>query len=228
MRKGQRQGSVRRREGGLLLGIALLLTLSLSPARVASAQDAAESAPDYVRDGFYGGVGGVYAIEQFDRPVIGDNSLGWGVWAGYRFHPRAALETQIESISGFDFADPTEPVTFTAQKLDPVVWTVNGRYFLLKEKAQPYALLGAGLLLPGLEDPYANSPGPGAEEAETIDTAFTLKFGGGVDYYLTEKLSVNVNAVYTMPIGSGLPSEISYVSVGWGFQYHFHFAAGDD
>ena len=223
MHVGSREGRTRRRAGLLGFGIALLAFVAL-PANAQEDEPAGDSERlNYARTGLYIGLVGVYAIEQFESPIVGGNSLGWSPWVGYRFHPRGAIEAQIESLNGFKFDDPRISSSIK-KKIEPTIWTVNGKYYFMTERIQPYALVGAGLLLPGTANPYFTVPSSGAPGSPTIDSAFTMKFGGGLDYYLTENLAIAVNAVYTMLIGNGLPEQIPYVSVGWGFEYHFHFA----
>ena len=223
MSVGSSQGGTWRRTGLLGFRIAVL-ALAASPASGQEEEPSGASEPvNYARSGIYVGLGGVYAVEQFASPIEGGNSLGWTPWLGYRFHPRGAIETQIEAIIGFEFDDPRVSGEF-ANELGPTIWTVNGKFFFLTERVQPYAVVGMGLLLPGLNNPYFRTPADGVPGSSTIDTAFTMKFGGGVDYYLTENLAIAVNAVYTMPIGSGLASKIPYVSIGWGLQYYFRFS----
>src|SRR6185369_12836895 len=57
---------------------------------------------DYARVGPYLGIGGVYAIELFDDSGARvDNTGGFHVRGGYRFHPNFAVEALYEWYSEF-------------------------------------------------------------------------------------------------------------------------------
>jgi opacity protein-like surface antigen len=57
---------------------------------------------------------------------------------------------------------------------------------------------------------------PQASE-RTVD--FALRFGGGVDFYLTENILVSAEASYLMPTGK--LDNLDYYSLGLGLQYRF-------
>jgi hypothetical protein len=51
------------------------------------------------------------------------------------------------------------------------------------------------------------------------DTAFVMRFGGGIDLYATENVVVSVDADYVLPLGN--LDALDYITIGWGIQYRF-------
>ena len=50
-------------------------------------------------------------------------------------------------------------------------------------------------------------------------TAFTARFGGGLDFYLTESLALDISAAYNLQTGDLTGGD--YTSLVIGAQYHF-------
>jgi hypothetical protein len=177
----------------------MLLVALAGPAR-------SEQGPDFARKGAYLGAGFALGINNFDKPsnINVDAGFGFDAWGGYRFHPYLAAELQVEYLNGFEFdvqgPNPSgQAVTFTG----------NLKVYVLKGRAQPFLLAGAGL---GWEEFELD----GRKEGET---AFAARFGGGFDYYFSENWVLQFAPTYVLQTGDLEGGD--YISITLGAQYRF-------
>lgn len=158
---------------------------------------AAEAAfgQDYARSGAYVGLNGVYGVETFDNVPgsLVDNSVGVAGRLGYRFSPWLAIEGQAE-YSG-DFVDGAPDATVT-------LVSVNGKLYPLSGRFQPYGLVGIGGAFPNID-------------FVPDDDSFLARFGGGVDFYLTDTFGLTLEGTYNMATDDPM-DDFDYVSIGWG------------
>jgi opacity protein-like surface antigen len=132
----QREGTMNDRNYGRTIGWAafafcwLVITASVAPS-TASAQEL-----DYARTGSYVGLGGTYAIEDFDVEGA-DNTLGLNLRVGYRFQPRLAGELEFEYYD--DFGD-------FGVKVDGWALTANAKVYGATGQVQPFLLAGLGVV----------------------------------------------------------------------------------
>ncbi|WP_447969573.1 outer membrane beta-barrel protein [Nitrospira sp. M1] len=172
----------------------------------------AEESSDFARKGFYIGAGGIYAIEKFNRtgPLSFDDVAGFNLRAGYRLHPHIAIEAQGERTTGFgvkQFKGDIE--TWTA--------TLNSKFFALTGRVQPYGLLGVGAMNATTDGFLVFADSNGRPSRNETDVVF--RYGGGVDFYLTENWVIDIEGAYVDPRGD--INFINYISVGGGLQYRF-------
>ena len=176
--------------------------------------------PDYDRTGPYLGVGAAFAWDDFDN-LIGDldpdMAYGFDAWGGYRFLSFLAAELQIEYLKGFDaqrefWLDITNPpILFSRRKVDgeAVTFTGNLKAHLPLGRFQPFILAGVGL-------GYVEFDVAGRD---FNDTALAARFGGGLDFYLTDALALQVSSSYVLQTGD--LDGFDYVSLIAGLQYRF-------
>ena len=197
----------------------------------------------YDRPGFFLGGGASYVIEQFTGDVTSnlevarfeegesgllgertddvffDNSYGVNGYLGYRCHPRFSFEVQFEWVEGFE-ADvdkiPSGKVGTT--DLEPIVVTSNLKAYLLTGKTQPYILTGLGIMRAEFKerDTTVFIP-PGSNKQRSRESRFAMRFGGGIDHYLTKNMVVDLKVDYVISFSL----DVDYVLVGGGFQYRF-------
>lgn len=207
----------------MILGLAVVVTLGVPRARAAQELgDAAEEEEfargprELHRSGVYLGLGGVYALENFD---LGDNgtagldpSDAWGVDArvGYRFHPNLAAEVDAQYLGELKIRDKVE---FTRWRVDVVAATANGKFFFLTRHLQPYVVAGAGLLYMNFEEGTMRVP------RDRDRSEFVARGGLGVDFYLLEDVVVNGEATYLWPTGS--LDDYQMATFVLGVQYRF-------
>jgi len=168
----------------------------------------AEDSTTYSRPGFYAGIGGLYAIENFDvdTGVEVDNAPGFNFRLGYRIIPNFAIEAMGERVDNFELKNAV------GLEVDTWTGTLNGKVFFLTHRFQPYGLLGLGIMRF-----YAKlRQGFGSNETET-DLA--IRYGGGLDSYITENWVANLEITYVLPTGD--VKDVDYFSFGGGIQYRF-------
>jgi opacity protein-like surface antigen len=188
---------------------------------------------DFARRGWFVGVAGSYAIETFEdeaesdfQSVLGpdvnlsvDDSFGFNGRVGYRCHRRFSAEVEVEWLDGFK-SDLTQPGFDQLAKVDyePIVVTTNVKGYFLTGRYQPFLLVGAGAMTADmkLREPIGLAfTGLHSES----DTAFVMRFGGGIDLYATENVVLSVDADYVLPLGN--LDALDYITIGWGIQYRF-------
>lgn len=161
----------------------------------------AEQGPDYAATGPYAGLGVAFAWDNFNTPIDFDPAYGFDAWGGYRFLPFMAAELQIEYLNGFDFiVTDAEAVTFTG----------NLKAYLPLGRVQPFVLAGIGL-------GYVKNSVAGIKIAS--DTAFAARFGGGIDFWLTESWALQASTSYVLQTGD--LDGLDYVSLLLGAQFRF-------
>ena len=185
-----------------LSGIAALLLVASASA---SAQYDYEDETDYARDGFYLGLSGVAAFEDFKNTggASIDDSLGLNFRGGYRFHPHLAAEAQFEWIEGFD-------VSGSSIEFETWTFTGNAKAYLLTSQVQPYALFGMGVMQVEVDLPGGFT---------LQDEDFVVRVGGGIDVYASEYIVLSLEGVYVAPADD--LNDFNYFSLGWGFLYRF-------
>ena len=178
------------------LGLALILIAMAAPPA------AAESGEDYARTGPYLGAGLALGWENFDGSPSGfDTGVGFDVWGGYRFHPNFAGELELEYVDRVNSGlRDTSLLTFTG----------NLKAYLTRGRVQPFVLVGIGVTRVGAG--FAGS-GLGSE------SSFGARFGGGLDFYLTENISLGATASYVLATRD--IDGLDYVSLVMGAQYRF-------
>jgi opacity protein-like surface antigen len=174
---------------------------------------------DFNRDGYYVGVQGVYALEDFD--MIGtrfDDEFGVNGHVGYRFLRNFALEAEFEWIDGFSGTTGTALAGLTG-KVDTYAINLNTKLYPLARafeqdsvlaRFQPFAQVGVGWQ-------WAQRKGFGLPKNNTGD--IVGRFGGGLEVYLTENFALTGNAVYAL--SGGKVDDFRYLSFGWGVQWRF-------
>lgn len=189
------------------LGVAAAL---LAAPSVVAAQDK-EPAPDYTRSGLYVIAAGVFAVENFDTGgnVRKDDTFGADVRIGYRAHRHLAAELNYQYLDQFDLK---KGAARTDLRMHAV--TLNAKVFpaeLLFPKwgrIQPYGLAGLGLAIADADTRN------GVFSVDGTEVEFLLRFGGGIDVYLTEHISLIGELGYAIPTGDLDDEEFAPFLVG--------------
>jgi len=140
-------------------------------------------------------------------------------WIGYRVHPYLALEAQAEWMSLLGFKSNTQIAGNGLSRnlqvdIDTLVVTANLKPYFLTGRIQPFALIGAGIMLEEFGVEY-----DGFNDDEHHKD-FAMRFGGGADYYATENIVLSIKGSYVL--GFGTVADRDYVSAGMlGLSYRF-------
>jgi opacity protein-like surface antigen len=197
---------------GRMLGLSLAALLIAAPAVQAQDTDASRKARkdqideennDPARNGPILGVGGLWAIDNFDGIGLAtDTSGGYNIHVGYRFNKWVATDLHIERYQEFD-APPGEVNG----------WAVglNARGYALHGPIQPFGLIGMNYL--DLETTNNTAPNP-----EKTDDGPALRFGIGLDWYVTPKIVLTTDASYMLGLGEVGDYDIAVLSAGFTYR----------
>jgi opacity protein-like surface antigen len=176
-----------------------------SPAPPPAAVEVVEETVNYARTGPYIGLGGLYAVELFDDhgSAPTDNSGGLHVKAGWRIHPNAAAELRYDWLHRFE----TNP-----GHIDGYLLSINGKGYLLTGRVQPYGLIGLGFI--HAEGSAGNNPA-----SAHPSNGFMMRFGGGIEGYITENLVVGPEVAFVLPTGSANDLDMLTVSLGLSWRF---------
>jgi hypothetical protein len=201
---------------GRMLGLSLAALLIAAPAvhaqdedlgelttkKPARKQTVEEENNDPSRNGVILGVGGLWALDNFDGIGLAtDSSGGYNIHFGYRFNKWVSTDLHIERYQEFD-APPGE-VNGWAVGLD-------GRSYFMHGPIQPFALFGISYL--DMETTNNTAPNP-----EKTDDGPALRFGIGMDWFMTPRIVFSPDISYLL--GLGEVSDYDVVVFSLGFQY---------
>jgi opacity protein-like surface antigen len=182
---------------------------------------------EYLRRGFYGGLAGVVAIENFDGSGDREQAYGFEMQVGYRATSIFSFEVDLEYAKQFEY-EPGE-VLNPAGRLGPETVTTliitgnlkanaNLESWGVTPRLQPYGKIGFG----GFNARFDADPYDGVGPYDKTDIA--MKVGGGVDFYVTRAIVINVEARYNMLLGQDVYLDfdgLDYLAFGFGAQLRF-------
>ena len=189
-----------RRLSPIVASFSLLIGITWTGAAVAEPRD---------HSGFYLGIGPGFGFENFDVPggIDIDAAFGFDAWGGYKFNEWIATELQLEYLNGFDIDVANidgQAVTFGANvKLFPFA-------FVLTDRIQPFLMAGPGFTWLQLD------VGP---LGTADDLGFSARFGGGIDFYITDNVALQASSSYVLTTGD--LDGADYISLVTGIQYKF-------
>ena len=172
---------------------------------------------DYARPGLYvgGGIVGGFTTrlegQLTEIPGVNnvevDPSFGLSGRVGARITPHLALEAHYEWMEDFETSvDGTEIAETQTQ-----TFTGDVKGYLATGRVQPYLSAGIGVLSAKSDDPVTTF--------QKTDTDFAARFGGGVDFYLSENVGLSLDSSYVVPTGD--VEDLDYVSLGAGVFFRF-------
>ncbi len=181
--------------------------------------DADAGPASYTRDGWYVAASWVNGFENFaTTPFEVRDSWGVSGRLGFRFLELAALEFQYERMFEFELRSPPDGIDFQVN-----VFSANARGYLplwrlggIAERLHPYTLAGIGLHQVDVDDHGA----PYGEFSSGEKGAFAMRFGGGIDVYVTDQLVLFQETTYELPTERD-NHDMQYVSISWGLQWRF-------
>ena len=163
---------------------------------------------EYGRQGGYGAIGVTKGFEQFDLGGTGleadDSDLGITLRGGWRTKEGLAFEGCVDSVTGYELGPSGGPTA----DLDFASFGFRGKYYLGKEKVQPYAFVGVGYS-------WVNVDLPGLHN----DNGIFVNLGAGVDVYLTLDVGVFLEASYSRTTGD--IRDLDHMDISGGVVFRF-------
>lgn len=167
----------------------------------------------FAREGLYVGIGGLLALENFDRDAaiegvgtaleIGaDDAGGLELRGGYRAHPNFAGEMLFQFFSGFSVNNRSNGSNDT---FNGWLLAANAKGYAMLDRIQPYALAGVGLLA--------------FTEKRGSELGFITRIGGGIDFYLSQSVVLDLEIVYVLPAGS--LDDYQFTTFAAGIEYRY-------
>jgi outer membrane protein W len=174
---------------------------------------------------------GLFAGSVKDAFGSSDSSVGdsWGASAraGYRFHKYLAAEVEYEWMRDFGMNVENAPTVPNSSggvnigKVQEQTVTANLKVIAPYGKFQPYFLAGMGAI-------FVTVNKSDNINYNITNGAFAARFGLGLDYWVTQNLSLNLgaetvvsSAKVSVPGLSGTGRGVDYFSGQFGFGYRF-------
>ena len=156
---------------------------------------------------------------------------GLGGQAGYRCNSRFSVEGEIEWLSTFKGSFGNDQLgQISSLEYDYIIYGANFKGYILTGRLQPYALIGAGTSHVESKDVPTQTPTDVPEQTSLEQTApqndgnaeftmFSMRFGGGLDIYLTPNIVLNGGVEYILPVTG--QTNFKYISYKGGLGYRF-------
>ncbi|MBW2274181.1 MAG: porin family protein [Deltaproteobacteria bacterium] len=202
----------------LTTALSLAIALTFSSAALAQDDDE-ESGPDFARPGPYVTAG--FNASFLDWNTVQnladaqklkysiDPSYGFTAGVGYRLSPRLAVEAQVD----YGFDTDIEVDDSKSGEMKSWATTFDFKGYLLTGPFQPFGVVGLGAA-------YVKGAAGVDTATPTIDeTGFVIRFGGGLDSYITENIAIFVDGSWILM--TGRLSDVDYATVGAGLMYRF-------
>ena len=155
----------------------------------------------FSREGGYIGVGGSFALENFNVPGGQDDSGSLLFRAGYRGLPNIAVEFLGEVLPGFDGSDSLD------NDVNGFAVTINAKLLVPLGRVEPYLMAGIGFL--DIDE----------DRRRHRRDDFAFRSAAGFDFYLTPRWVLYGEAAYMLPTGD--VKRFDYATFGGGILFRF-------
>lgn len=180
--------------------------------------------------GPYIGIGGSYAIENFDLDSIDfdgsrfnpdfDNTWGLNAKIGYQVIDWFALEFNFDYLSDFEADDKVvvEGVPVKGEiEVDVMTFMVAAKFAAGMDAIRPFLVVGAGVMNADA-DVKARAPGVSESDSDS-ETDSCASLGLGVDFFASDNVSLGFEGSHVW--GFGDLDEVRYYKLTVGVAYHF-------
>lgn len=175
-------------------------------------QTAEEENNDPTRSGPLFGLGATYAADNFDSVGMrNDGSGGLNAHFGYRFNKYLATEMEIEKYVSFDGNDHTATSNNRVGHVTGWAIGLNERFYPIGGRFQPFLLGGVNYLKMKTTDSRKVS-------YPKTDDGVGLRFGAGLDVYVTNRFLVTTDVSYMLSVGDVRDYDLIAISLGIAFR----------
>jgi len=170
---------------------------------------------------FYVGVGGNYALENFDGGDF-DDSFGFNAKFGLHAHRLLDVEFNFDWFDKFDDSGTITalgtPINWNSElEIMTYMLTLKGYFPFSLENLRLAVVVGGGLMNVDGKSSIDSTLISGSFSADETD--FCGKLGLAFDYYPTREISIGTEVNYTWAFGD--LDGIEYVNFSIGVAYHF-------
>jgi opacity protein-like surface antigen len=166
---------------------------------------------------FYLGIGGSYAIEDFQDVHPLDDSWGVNAKLGWRFHEDISLQFDFDYLDKFEGDGKQEQFQGEVKVLTYFL-SLKGYFPINYYNIRPFIIAGGGVM-------YADADLKSSSGSEPSfaphDTGVGFKIGGGFDYFINENFSVGIEGNYTFGAPDTKLNDVRYYHGILGVSYHF-------
>jgi opacity protein-like surface antigen len=152
-----------------------------------------------------------WAPELWDTSLNVDNTVGGSAGLGYRINSRFEVEVRYEQVQPFEIKGPVVVGDVTGWDV-----TANGRFFLLTGGIQPYLGIGIGAFTGDVRLLELQAPNRYERFSTTVPI---FRPSGGFDFYISERLALNIEGAVNLPGGD--LTGLDYATVGGGIKLRF-------
>jgi opacity protein-like surface antigen len=162
------------------------------------------------KEGAYIGIGGSYALQNFQ---IGDsssfdNAAGFSIKAGSKQSKSSATELVFDYFPEFKWTHPnywTSGSGIVSDKIRVFSVMLAQKFSIPNDTIRPYLIAGIGYMSVKSDSGSADA------------TGFCYKGGLGIDYFVTGNISLGLEGNYVLRAGS----DVKYGNLTAGAAYHF-------
>jgi opacity protein-like surface antigen len=165
----------------------------------------------------YIGIGGSYALEDFQRVHPLDDSWGINAKLGWRFHELVQLQFDFDYLNKFEGDGKQEQFQGEVKVLTYIL-SLKGYFPVSYRNIAPFLIAGGGVMYADADVKPSSGDEPGFAPHET---GSCLKFGGGFDFFINERWTIGVEGNYTFGFPDTKLNDIRYFHGIAGVTYHF-------
>lgn len=163
----------------------------------------------------YIGVGGSYAIENFDEVHPLDDSWGFNAKIGYQFHEDLKLQFDFDYLFKFEGDGHREKFKGDV-KILTYIFSLKGYFPVNYHNIRPFIIAGGGVMYADADVKSSSGSEPSFAPHETH---FCGKLGGGLDWLVSERFTLGLEGNYT--VGTKDLIDVRYFHFILGATYHF-------
>jgi hypothetical protein len=157
--------------------------------------------PEFSRAGGYLGLGGAFALENFDIAGDQDDAASISFRGGYRGLSWLAVEFLGEVLTTFDGSDSVD------NDVKGFSVTVNGKLVAPLGRVEPWVMAGIGFL--DIDE----------DRRRNRQDDFVFRSAAGLDVYLTRNWALYTEAAYFLPTGE--VKRYDHATFGGGLLFRF-------
>jgi opacity protein-like surface antigen len=196
---------------GRTLAVFALVPLILGTGQARAQDEDEELNERYILSAIYLQLQGRNGIPLGD----GSSALGLSASAGLRPNQYFALEIAYEWLPGFSASEFLPGAGLFSGDIDSQVASINLKGYYPFGRIQPFVLVGPSMMFLDSDVRWNGIHLPGFGGSD-----FALRVGGGLDFFILDRLVLALAVDYVRGFGSRV-DDFDYVSIGWGLKYRF-------